>query len=327
MLTQNALPEPAVRRFADDFLRLTGAGEKARLGIAVSGGPDSLALLLLAAAAFPGCVEAATVNHSLRPASADEALFVASLCAARGISHSILTLNGLPPGNVSAQARIARYEALDRWLVAQAIDWLLTGHHANDQLETMIMRLNRGSGVTGLSGVRAKQGRIIRPLLHWRREDLAALVADAGIIAVNDPTNRDDAFDRARLRKSLHDVEWIDAPAVALSADALADADTALDWTVDRLEAAHIHQDDAGITFDRRSAKFPAELVRRLTLRCLRRIDPSAEPRGVALSRFIATLEMGGAATLGHVLGQGGDQWHFSPEPPRRPSRQSHNPQ
>ena len=323
MLTQNAPPEPLVRRFADDVARLTGVGSQARIGIAVSGGPDSLALLLLAAAAFPNCVEAATVDHGLRPAAADEALFVADLCESRGITHCILTLEGLPPGNISAQARKARYDALDKWMVAQSLDWLMTAHHADDQLETMIMRLNRGSGVAGLSGVRAKQGRIIRPLLHWRRDELAAVVEDAGILAINDPANRDDAYDRARLRKSLHGIDWIDAQAVALSADALVDADAALDWAVERLEAAHVHQDGAGISFNWLGAACPAELVRRLTLRCLQRIDPDNEPRGVPLLRFIAALENGGTAMLGNVIARGGDHWHFSAAPPRR----THDPQ
>ena len=323
MLTQNAPPEPLVRRFADDVARLTGAKSGARIGIAVSGGADSLALLLLAFAAFPGCVEAATVDHSLRTAAADEALFVADLCASRGITHRILTVEGLPPGNISAQARTARYEALHKWMAAQSLDWLMTAHHADDQLETMIMRLNRGSGVAGLSGVRAKQGRIIRPLLHWRRDELAAVVADAGIMAINDPTNRDDAYDRARLRTSLDGIDWIDAQAVALSADALADADAALDWTVNQLEATHIHQDGAGIAFDRRGAACPPEILRRLIMRCLQRIDANTEPRGVPLSRFIATLENGGTATLGKVMGRGSNHWHFSPAPPRR----THDPQ
>ncbi len=318
--TRNALPDALVRRFANDVGRLNGAGDTGRIGIAVSGGPDSLALLLLADAAFPDRVEAATVDHRLRTGSADEALFVAEICASRGIVHEVLTLGALPDGNVSAAARTARYAALTKWADARDIDWIMTGHHADDQRETMIMRLNRGAGISGLSGVRAKQGRVVRPLLHWRHKELAMLVADAGIIAVDDPTNHDDSYDRARLRKALHGADWIDPQALSVSADALADADMALEWSVDRLEAAHVSQNKNGVAFARGSEAMPPELVRRLVLRCLQRIDPGCDPRGTALSRLIATLESGGTATLATVIARCADGWHFAPAPPRRPT-------
>ncbi len=323
MLTQNARPDARVRRFADDFTRLTDAGPDDRIGIAVSGGPDSLTLLLLAAAVFPERVEAATVDHGLRPAATDEALMVADLCATRGIPHSILRLEGLPPGNVSAQARTARYAALDNWMEAQHLDWLLTAHHADDQLETMIMRLNRGSGVAGLSGVRAKQGRIVRPLLGWRRAELVALVVEAGIIAVDDPSNRDDRFDRARLRKALAGADWLDPLAASASAAALADADAAIEWAVDAVESLHVIERDGAISFDRHHQDFPVEIVRRIVLRCLLLVDPACRPRGDALTRLIETLTKGSVATLGNVIARGGHLWLFHPAPPR----QTHDPQ
>ncbi len=317
MLTLNVLPEPLVRRFADDFLGLTDAGPGDRIGIAVSGGPDSVALLLLAAAAFPGRVEAATVDHGLREAAAEEARFVADLCAARGIPHVILTLDTLDAGNVSAKAREARYAALNGWAHAQDLQWLLTGHHADDQLETVMMRLNRGAGVAGLSGVRARAGRIVRPLLGWRRAELVALVAAAGITPVDDPSNRDDRYDRARLRKSLTGADWIDPLAVVDSAAALADADAAIIWSVDTFETAHIRAAGDRTLFDC-SVPLPIEYVRRLVLRCLRRVDPSCAPRGAALSRLIVSLAAGDTVTIGNILARGGKIWTFEPAPPRR---------
>jgi tRNA(Ile)-lysidine synthase len=317
VLTLNAPPEPLVRRFSDDFLGLTGAGADDRIGVAVSGGPDSVALLLLAAAAFPGRIEAATVDHGLRPAAAYEALFVGKLCAARGIPHAILTLDALGAGNVSAKARAARYAVLSDWCDAQKIDWLLTAHHADDQLETVIMRLNRGAGVAGLSGVRARQGRIVRPLLGWRRADLVALVAAAGINAVDDPSNRDDRYDRARLRKSLAGADWIDPRAVVDSAAALADADAAIEWSVDTLTATHVRVAGDRVLFDY-DPNFPVEVVRRLVLRALKRVDPACAPRGAALSRLIASLESGRSATIGNIRARGGKIWTFEPAPPRR---------
>jgi tRNA(Ile)-lysidine synthase len=275
-------------------------------------------MLLLAAAAFSGRVEAATVDHRLRPASTSEAQYVAALCSERGIPHTILTLDALPEGNVSNEARKARYAALEAWCDDRKIDWLMTAHHADDQLETMIMRLNRGSGVGGLSGIRARQGRIVRPLLHWRHDALVALLGELGVEAVDDPTNYDDAYDRARLRKRLRDIDLFDAEAVAISAGALADADAALEFWVDQLEAAHVRQDTAGVTFARADADIPAEVLRRLVLRCVRRFDPDVKPRGEPLTMLIKTLESGGRSTLSNVVATGGRIWLFAPAPPRR---------
>jgi tRNA(Ile)-lysidine synthase len=316
--TPNAPPEALVQRFADDVARLTGGAPDDRFGIAVSGGPDSVAMLLLAAAAFPGRVEAATVDHRLRAESINEAMFVADLCAVIGVPHATLVLSPLPEGNVSTEARKARYAVLANWADAANINWILTAHHADDQRETMLMRLNRGAGVAGLSGIRARQGRVIRPLLHWRRDELVVLVKDAGVTAIDDPTNRDDRFDRARLRKMLAGVDWIDPAALVTSADALADADAAIEWAVEGLTRAHIRAETAAMTLDRYSLDAPPEIIRRLVLRCLRAVDPDAEPRGTPLSRFIETLESGGRATLGNTLGRGGKNWVFTPAPPRR---------
>ena len=319
MLTQNALPDAAlVDRFGDQFARLSNAGHGDRIGVAVSGGADSVALLLLATAAFSGRVEAATVDHRLRTASTDEAVFVAGICTTRGILHETLTLGMLPDGNVSAQAREARYAALQIWANRRKIDWLLTGHHADDQLETMIMRINRSAGVAGLSGVRARNGRIVRPLLGWRRAELRQIVADAGIVPIDDPSNGDDRYDRARLRKALAHVDWIDPFAATRSAALLADADSALDWSVDRLEAERVRLEGKLLTLD--PANLPAEYCRRITLRCIRRIDPDCCPRGEALTRTIATLYIGGTTTIGNVLCRGGELWLFTPAPPRRGS-------
>ena len=319
MLTQNALPEADIRRLADDFHRLSAAGPQDRIGIALSGGPDSVALLLLVTAAFPGRIEAATVDHGLRAESNDEAMFVAGLCIGRSIPHAILTLDGLPRGNVSAAARVARYAALNDWADARGIDWILTAHHADDQVETIIMRLNRGAGVAGLSGVRARHGRVVRPLLGWRRSELARLCEDAGILPVDDPTNRDNRYDRARLRKSLTSADWINPLAVVESAGMLADADAAIEWAVDALEARHVtHQGD--VSFDRHATDCPNEILRRLVLRCLRHVDPECAPRGVPLSRLVATLESGGTCTISAVIARGGPKWVFRRAPPRRPT-------
>ncbi|CAM3190276.1 tRNA(Ile)-lysidine synthase [Sphingomonas antarctica] len=273
--------------------------EHPRLALAISGGPDSVAMLLLAHAAFPGRVEAATCDHRLRPESAAEARFVANLCAERGVPHATLNLDLPATGNVSNNARQARYAALEDWRATRGLTHILTAHHADDQLETVIMRLNRGAGVGGLAGIRAVNGHVVRPLLGWRRSELAQIVSDAAITPVDDPSNRDDRYDRARLRKMLADADWLDPLAVSRSAAACAEADDALNGVDDR------------------------ELTRRSVLAELRAVEPNLTPRGDQLDALIAALETGRTTTLGNVLCTGGNEWRFTLAPPRKSRRHS----
>ncbi len=312
----NAPPEALVRRFRDDLSALIGDDDTKRIAVAISGGADSLALLLLAHAAYPGQVEAATVDHGLRPAAQGEARFVSELCATLGVPHEILILPPFEGGNVSDWARRERYRALGQWVEARRLTVLLTAHHANDQLETMIMRLNRGSGLAGLSGIRAEREGLARPLLGWRKAELEALVADAGIEAVEDPTNRDDQFDRARLRKSLATADWLDPIAANRSASALAEAETALVWTTKAYLNRRTAMQNGVLSLDPRD--LPRELLRRLTLSCLQQINAHAEPRGDALERLLSALSRGQTVALAGVKCSGGTFWLFSVAPPRR---------
>jgi tRNA(Ile)-lysidine synthase len=260
--------------------------------------------------------EAATVNHGLRIAAATEAEFVAALCRQRNILHVILPVEGAVSGNESAWARAARYAALVKWAEDRELDFLVTAHHADDQLETMIMRLNRGSGVGGLAGVRAKNDRLVRPLLGWRKSELEALVARADIIPVVDPSNFNDRYDRARLRKALAQTDWLDPVNASRSAAALADADDALNWATEAYMDTRVEIQNGVVSFDPRD--LPKELLRRIVVRCLKRVEPSAEPRGDALDRLIHELGDDRVATLGGVKCTGGALWCFTKEPPRR---------
>ena len=262
----------AVQRFRADLEALTG-GAPPLLGVAVSGGPDSLALLLLAAAAYPGQVRAATVDHGLRPEGAAEAAAVAEICAGLGVPHAILTPD-LASGGASLQARAreARYAALGVWLSASGGRWLATAHHADDQAETILMRLARGAGLSGLSGVRAVQDRdgmtLVRPLLSWRREELAGLVAAAELVAADDPSNRAERFDRTRFRRMLGDTPILSAPRLAAAAAHLADAEEALAWTAEREWQVRAKSGAAGtVTLD--LSGLPSELRRRLAARAI----------------------------------------------------------
>ena len=292
-----------------------------RLAVAVSGGPDSVALLLLAHAAFPGRVLALTVDHGLRPAAAAEAAFVADLCASRGIPHQVLHWTGAKPAaNVQAQARHARYALLRDACATAGIGLLITAHHADDQAETLLMRLARGSGA-GLAGIREQRPlgtgvTLVRPLLGVRRAVLAAIVADAGIAPVVDPTNDDPLYDRTHARRLLATTPWLDAASLAASAAHLAEAEVALDWATDRAWAGRAEPGDTQVTLD--VVGLPAELVRRLVARAIGQLVPSARPRGGEITRLIARLATGDTATLAGVKARGGTVWCFTLAPPRR---------
>ncbi|MEP9400366.1 tRNA lysidine(34) synthetase TilS [Sphingomonas sp. VNH70] len=150
------MPPDAVERFARDLTALVAVpGPDRPLALAVSGGPDSMAMLALAAAAFPGSVIAATVDHRLRTASADEAAMVGGWCRDHGIPHATLAPDTPPAGaSIQAQARHIRYALLGDWALAAGAGALATAHHADDQAETFLMRAARGSGPAGLAGIR-----------------------------------------------------------------------------------------------------------------------------------------------------------------------------
>jgi tRNA(Ile)-lysidine synthase len=306
--------EEHVARFRADLEALTG-GAPERLGVAVSGGPDSLALLLLAHAAYPGRVHAATVDHGLRPEGTAEAAFVAGICDPLSIPHATLRAEMSETSNIQAAARTRRYALLTQWSAGVGAPFLATAHHLDDQAETLVMRLSRGSGLSGLSGIRAVNPPIVRPLLGWRRRELAEIVREAGLEPVADPSNADDRFDRVRVRRRLAEADWLRPEPLARSAGALAQADEAMEWMVERLRRERIHGTPDEFTLD--PAGLPAELRRRLVVAILAAMDRPA-PRGEDVARLLVTLGDGGAGTLAEVKCTGGALWRFTPAPPRR---------
>ncbi|SMF74180.1 tRNA lysidine(34) synthetase TilS [Allosphingosinicella indica] len=307
-------------RFAADLVALwAGQGT---LGIAVSGGPDSLALLLLAASAVPGRMAAATIDHGLRTDAAAEAAMVGAVCCERGIPHEILVpgWDQPPAANIQAAARVARYAALAEWAARNGIEAVATAHHADDQAETLLMRLARGSGLAGLAGVRAATClpgsyiALIRPLLGWRKMELEAVVAAAGLTPAHDPTNNDFRFDRTRARSLLADTDWIEPPRLAASAAHLAEAEEALCWASQNAwdERAEAHSDR--VTIDAKG--LPRDLQRRLLLRCFAHLG-ATPPRGPELGRVLNGLVSGSLATLGGLQFLPGDRWTVRRAPPR----------
>ncbi len=186
--------------------RLGPWGASRRVAVAVSGGPDSLALALLAREW--GQPAAFIVDHGLRPDSAEEAASARATLSRRCIPATILPLPGLRAGpGVAARARAARYAALAAACRTAGLVDLLLGHHAGDQAETVLLRQRAGSGPRGLAAMpmvaETTDIRLLRPLLPFPPDRLAAVVADAGWTAASDPTNTDLETTRARLRQEI----------------------------------------------------------------------------------------------------------------------------
>jgi tRNA(Ile)-lysidine synthase len=312
----------AIARFRADLAALGPV--RLPLGVAYSGGPDSLALVLLAHAAFPGEVRAATVDHRLREASAAEAEHAQSVCAALRIPHVTLRVDVAAGASVQANAREARYRALAGWMAEGGIPTLLTAHHLDDQAETLVMRLLRGAGVAGLAGIRARRplagssrAEILRPLLTWRRAELAKIALRSELGAVCDPSNADQAFDRVRIRGLLAEAEWLEPTALARSAAALADAEDALEAMAGLCVRQSVEEHEDHLLL--RADALPSEMARRLLLHCLRLLAPAGKPRGEQVTEALRALREGRTVTLaGAKLSAQGAAWRIEPAPPRR---------
>lgn len=326
---------PGAARFAADLAALWPEDEREGrpLGLAVSGGPDSLALLLLAAEALPGQIAVASIDHGLRPEAAGEVALVGRIAGERGIPFAALKVS-LAPGNLQAEARAARYAALSRWADEAGLGAIATAHHADDQAETLLMRLNRGSGLAGLAGVRPR-GRIegsetllLRPLLGWRKAELAAVVTEAGITPAEDPSNTNPAFDRARLRAALAQADWLDPVQIAASAAHLAEGWQALEWyaELDWHEMVMREEGDRGAPGFSYCANVPRVIAIETILRIIRELGGHATRSEAA--RAWDRLWAGENASLGGVLAVPGVEkvekvgvtmrvWRFRPEPAR----------
>ena len=259
-------------RAADLLPRCVFPARGEPVSCAVSGGPDSLALLILAVAA--GCdATAYHVDHGLRPESGKEAAVVHDAAERLGTGFVGLRVDVAPGANLEARARTARFSALPPDVA--------TGHTADDQAETILLNLARGSGAGGLAGMRAGRR---HPILKLRRNETERLVSSLGLDVVRDPSNADPAFRRNRVRHELipllaaiadRDVVAV----IARQADLIAD-DVAL---LDELSTA-IDATDA-----RQVAAAPLALARRSVRAWLRALfDPALPPDSSAVERVLA---------------------------------------
>ncbi len=274
-----------------------GARPPRRLGVAVSGGSDSLALLHLLHGWGKAEIAAVTVDHRLRPDSASEALHVAWICEGLGVSHDILEWRGWDgKGNLQAEARRTRFAMLAEWAQARGAEAVALGHTMDDQAETVLMRLAREAGVDGLSGmapmVRRHGVTFRRPLLGQRREDLRALLERRGVRWVEDPSNADEGFERVRARAVLAALEplGITVERLAGSALHLGGARDALAMAAAEFAREHARVVAGDVLFDRtRLNRLAPELHRRVLAGALRFVasaeyPPRREPMSAALA-------------------------------------------
>ncbi|MGH6974075.1 MAG: tRNA lysidine(34) synthetase TilS, partial [Stellaceae bacterium] len=283
------------------------------LAVACSGGGDSMALAMLAdrwARAQGGTVTALIVDHRLRPESASEAASVGRTLAELGIAHQILVCCAPLPGNLEDAARRARYQLLEGWCADNGVLHLLTAHHRDDQAETLLMRLARGSGLDGLAGI-APVGirqtcRVLRPLLTIPPERLRATLRERGVTPVEDPMNRDPAFQRVRLRaaRTFLAEEGLSAERLAATAARLARARGALETMVTATLARAVALDPLGYArVDAAALKVaPAEVGLRALAAVLATVSGADYPvRLEQLERLYGSLpaDIGGGRTLG----------------------------
>jgi tRNA(Ile)-lysidine synthase len=238
----------------------------------------------------------------------------------RGVPCEILTVE-VGQGNVQARAREARYAALDAWAQRRLLAAFATAHHVDDQAETLMMRLNRGVGATGLAGIRERLNSVdgggtflIRPVLGFTRGELLGIVASAAQHHVVDPSNSDTDYERVRMRQALAEADWIDARMLARSARHLAEADDALWWASDIAWHNNTQVKDGLI---RVAPLGPRAIRLRLLGRAL--YEFGGDPEGGDLASLLDRLERGEGGNLAGVLvTPDGEDWVVRPEPPRR---------
>ena len=281
-----------------------------RIAVALSGGADSLSLLVLCAQwatkSKSRFVIAYTVDHGLRKEAAAEARACGRMAKSLGVPHRVLRWKGAKPAaGIQAAARDARYALLADACRRDEIGDLLTAHHLDDQAETFLMRLARGSGVDGLAAMAPERPldhdvRLLRPLLDVPRENLRALVARAGLDAIEDPSNDNPRFDRVKARRLVAELAalGLTRERLADTASNMARARLALEAATDELFAAAQRSLGGFIDIDVATlVAAPDEISLRVLAHILRAVGgTSYAPRFEALTAIHAALTTGALA-------------------------------
>ncbi|WP_259916102.1 tRNA lysidine(34) synthetase TilS [Jannaschia sp. M317] len=254
-------------------------------------------------------VRAATVDHGLRPASAAEAATVGTLCAARGIPHDTLPLSLSDGADLQARARDARYAALADWARWRGVRSVLLGHTADDVAETLLMRLNDGAGLNGLSAMAPRFSRFgvtfLRPFHTLRRNCLRDFVLAQGVTPIDDPSNENPRFERVRVRQLIRDL-GLPVDQLAASARALSEVRTSVEAQTLRLATAYVSEDRGDLLIkphDLAALLGDAEQARRVLLRALSWINGGTyPPRRAEQVELMRRVAAGEDATLAGCL-------------------------
>jgi len=284
----------------DAIDRALGWEPPEKIGVAVSGGSDSLAMLHLLHQWGRSPLVAATVDHGLRKEAKEEAAYVARVCEGLGIAHRTLRWTGWDgAGNLQAQAREARYGLLSRWAQGQGVSTVCLGHTRDDQAETFLMRLARRSGLDGLSAMDAKfrlgEQAFDRPILSLSRYELRSYLEHKSIKWVDDPSNTDLSFDRVKMRQALDVLAPLGIDAAGLSdvANTLKKSRDALRNLTYEAACSAAHQVGGSVTFTKSDlAPYPAEIRRRLIVAALCWVSSQGYgPRSDATEGLIAAID------------------------------------
>ena len=257
---------------------------------AVSGGPDSMALAKLLSGWVKEnnkTIHALTVDHGLRPESADEARQVGIwLKDWPNVRHVILKWEGEKPQNrIQEEARNARYQLMSKYCAGEGINHLFLAHHQDDQAETFLLRLAMGSGLDGLAAMRAAQNYgslvLLRPFLALPKERLVATCAAMNVPFVNDPSNKSENFARVRLRKSLAalEAEGLSSKRLAMTAERLDRARTALDHIAEKAQiSAALSSDTHRIVYRIEALRpWPDEIILRVLVYAMKKLRPAGD--------------------------------------------------
>lgn len=312
--------------------------------LAVSGGPDSTALMVLAAGHWsrqgrdPSRLQVATVDHGLRAESATEARQVAEIAARHGLEHHTLVWGERPHTAVQERARAARYTmlgALARQLWPDLSAAVATGHTRDDQAETLLMRLSRGTGLDGLAGIAPvrfldpfHETRLFRPLLTVSKAQLMATLQQTGVASVVDPSNADPTFERVRIRAALTAAceTGDDVERIAQTAERLRVASLAIDAACHQLATTAQLSLNAGAfaAFDWAAVRqAPVAVQVRFLTKLLAAFGGQDDPPRLSrVERLVKQLDAStfrAATTAGCLVRRHGTWIYLMREPDRRP--------
>ncbi len=285
----------------------------AQVGVAVSGGSDSMAMLHLMARSAPHAgwsVRAVTVDHRLRPEAAGEAAFVSRVCAGLGVPHDVLVWeHGKVQGNLMQAASEARYGLMAAWAREKGVDLVTLAHTADDQAETFLMGLGRAAGLDGLVGMRQAFSvdgvAFRRPFLMLTRAELRGYLTRHGLRWIDDPTNDNDRFTRVKARRALKALKPLGITAGRLSGVIanLASAQAVVQQAVARAAEEMISEKAGALTFAYRPFRLQyPDMKRRLLIAMIRWISGAQHPpRETKLNALEQALNQRKDATLGGV--------------------------